>query len=178
MTLTDPIGDMFSRIRNGQMRSLNSVDMPSSTFRRNILEILKNEGFSVQNTKGENLDFDYSAYTDTNADLITSFEIFEHMLAPFNILRELKTDKLIASVPLKLWFTDAYWSDKDDWDKHYHEFEIKQFNFLLKQTGWVVKDFETWTSSDWRKIGIRPILRHFTPRYYIVYCERSNANKN
>ena len=45
MTLTDPIGDMFSRIRNGQMRSLNSVDMPSSNFRRNILEILKNEGF-------------------------------------------------------------------------------------------------------------------------------------
>ena len=45
MTLTDPIGDMFSRIRNGQMRSLNSVDIPSSNFRRNILEILKNEGF-------------------------------------------------------------------------------------------------------------------------------------
>ena len=50
-------------------------------------------------------------------DLITSFEIFEHMLAPFNILRELKTDKLIASVPLKLWFTDAYWNDNNDWDK-------------------------------------------------------------
>ena len=139
--------------------------------------ILKNEGFSVKNTKGENLDIDYSAYTDTDADLITSFEIFEHMLAPFNILRELKTDKLIASVPLKLWFTDSYWNDKDDWDKHYHEFEIKQFNFLLKQSGWKVKDSETWTSSDWRKIGIRPILRHFTPRYYIVYCERTNANK-
>ena len=45
MTLTDPIGDMFSRIRNGQMRSLHSVDMPSSNFRRNILDILKNEGF-------------------------------------------------------------------------------------------------------------------------------------
>ena len=45
MTLTDPIGDMFSRIRNGQMRFLNSVDMPSSNFRRNILEILKKEGF-------------------------------------------------------------------------------------------------------------------------------------
>ena len=25
MTFTDPIGDMFSRIRNGQMRSLNSL---------------------------------------------------------------------------------------------------------------------------------------------------------
>ena len=45
MTLTDPIGDMFSRIRNGQMRSLHSIDVPSSNFRRNILEILKNEGF-------------------------------------------------------------------------------------------------------------------------------------
>jgi len=47
MTLTDPIGDMFSRIRNGQMRSLHSVDMPSSNFRRNILEILKNEGYII-----------------------------------------------------------------------------------------------------------------------------------
>ena len=45
MTLTDPIGDMFSRIRNGQMRLLNSVDMPSSIFRQSILKILKNEGY-------------------------------------------------------------------------------------------------------------------------------------
>ena len=45
MTLTDPIGDMFSRIRNGQMRSLNSIQMPSSKFRKNILEILKREGY-------------------------------------------------------------------------------------------------------------------------------------
>ena len=45
MAFTDPIGDMFSRIRNGQMRSLNSVEIPSSKFRKNILEILKNEGY-------------------------------------------------------------------------------------------------------------------------------------
>ena len=45
MTLTDPIGDMFARIRNGQMRSLNSVAIPSSKFRKNILQILKNEGY-------------------------------------------------------------------------------------------------------------------------------------
>ena len=45
MTLTDPIGDMFSRIRNGQLRSLNSIIIPSSKFRKNILEILKNEGY-------------------------------------------------------------------------------------------------------------------------------------
>ena len=45
MTLTDPIGDMFSRIRNGQLRSLNSVVIPSSNFRKNILKILKYEGY-------------------------------------------------------------------------------------------------------------------------------------
>ena len=45
MALSDPIGDMFSRIRNGQMRSLNSVQIPSSNFRKNILENLKKEGY-------------------------------------------------------------------------------------------------------------------------------------
>ena len=45
MTFTDPVGDMFSRIRNGQMRFLNSIVIPSSNFRKNILEILKKEGY-------------------------------------------------------------------------------------------------------------------------------------
>ena len=45
MTYSDPIGDMFTRIRNGQMRNLNSVEIPSSNFRKNILEILKSEGY-------------------------------------------------------------------------------------------------------------------------------------
>ena len=45
MTLTDPIGDMFTRIRNGQMRSLNSIELPSSNFRKSILKILKEEGY-------------------------------------------------------------------------------------------------------------------------------------
>ena len=45
MTLTDPIGDMFSRIRNGQMRLLSSVNVPASNFRLQILEVLKNEGY-------------------------------------------------------------------------------------------------------------------------------------
>ena len=45
MTLMDPIGDMFTRIRNGQMRSLTEIEIPSSNFRLKILEVLKNEGF-------------------------------------------------------------------------------------------------------------------------------------
>jgi small subunit ribosomal protein S8 len=41
----DPIGDMFTRIRNGQLRLLSKVEMPSSSFRLKILEVLKSEGF-------------------------------------------------------------------------------------------------------------------------------------
>jgi|TARA_B110000967_G_C18864477_1_gene551935 small subunit ribosomal protein S8 len=41
----DPIGDMFTRIRNGQMRLLKTIDVPSSNFRLKILEVLKIEGF-------------------------------------------------------------------------------------------------------------------------------------
>ena len=45
MTLMDPIGDMFTRIRNGQMRLLNTIDVPASNFRLKILEVLKSEGY-------------------------------------------------------------------------------------------------------------------------------------
>ena len=45
MVINDPIGDLISRIRNAQMRSLNSIDIPSSNFRKNILKILKDEGY-------------------------------------------------------------------------------------------------------------------------------------
>jgi hypothetical protein len=135
-----------------------------------LSKLINENGFVLQNTKGENLDTDYQAYLDTRVDIVTAFEIFEHMLAPFNILKDLKTDKLIASVPLNLWFASAYWG-ADEWDKHYHEFEKKQFDFLLEQTGWKIKDSEMWSSHK-NKIGIRPLLRRFYPRYYIVYCER------
>ena len=47
MTLVDPIGDMLTRIRNGQMRSLNNIKIPFSNFRQKILEVLKKEGYII-----------------------------------------------------------------------------------------------------------------------------------
>ena len=38
MAFVDPIGDMITRIRNAQMRLSNNVIIPSSKFRKNILE--------------------------------------------------------------------------------------------------------------------------------------------
>ena len=45
MSVADPIGDMITRIRNAQMRFLESVNIPSSKFRAKILDILKQEGY-------------------------------------------------------------------------------------------------------------------------------------
>ena len=45
MSFTDPIADMITRIRNAQLRVLNTVKIPNSKFRAKILDILKGEGY-------------------------------------------------------------------------------------------------------------------------------------
>ena len=45
MSLTDPLGDMLTRIRNAQMRRKNSVSTPASTLRGRVLDVLQSEGF-------------------------------------------------------------------------------------------------------------------------------------
>lgn len=134
-------------------------------------KIMKEQGYSVKNTQGEDLDIEFSSVTSSKADVVTAFEIFEHLVAPFNILREIKANKLVASIPLRLWFSNAYKSKTDVWDRHYHEFEDWQFDWLLEKAGWEIKDRAKWTNPV-KKLGIRPLLRSITPRYYIVYAER------
>lgn len=134
-------------------------------------KIMLEHGYSVENTKGEDLDEDTSTIQNSNANVVTAFEIFEHLLSPFTVLKSIKSDKLIASIPLKLWFSSAYRSKTDMLDRHYHEFEDWQFDWLLEKSGWKIIDRQKWTNPT-KKLGIRPILRWFTPRYYIVYAER------
>lgn len=45
MSMSDPLGDMLTRIRNGQMAKKSSVVAPSSKLRANVLDVLKREGF-------------------------------------------------------------------------------------------------------------------------------------
>jgi small subunit ribosomal protein S8 len=45
MTMSDPLGDMLTRIRNAQMRKSNKVSTPGSSLRRNVLEVLQSEGY-------------------------------------------------------------------------------------------------------------------------------------
>jgi len=134
-------------------------------------ELLVNEGFNVTNTIGEDLDLDTSSVQTDNFDVVTAFEIFEHLVSPFNVLKDIKAKKLVASIPLNLWFASAYRSKTDERDRHYHEFEDWQFDWLLEKAGWRIIKREKFTNPV-KKIGLRPILRHFTPRYYLVYAER------
>ena len=60
MSLSDPLGDMLARIKNGQLRKKVSVLMPASRFRGNVLDVLHREGYirgfkkvEIQNNKNE-----------------------------------------------------------------------------------------------------------------------------
>jgi hypothetical protein len=135
-------------------------------------EIMEQNGYTVINTEGEDLDLLPELVKKYNVDVVTAFEIFEHLIAPFNVLREIEATKLVTTIPLNLWFAKAYRNKTDLWDRHYHEFEDWQFDWLLEKSGWNIKASEKWTSpSD--KIGFRPFLRKFTTRYYAVYAEKN-----
>ena len=134
-------------------------------------EIMRENGYTVYNTEGEDLDLLPEVVKKHKVDAVCAFEIFEHLLSPFSVLKSIEATKLITTIPLDLWFAKAYRSKSDMWDRHYHEFEDWQFDWLLEKSGWTSKKEEKWTSPT-SKIGFRPILRKFTPRYYAVYAEK------
>ena len=45
MTMSDPLGDMLTRIRNAQMRKSSKVSTPGSRLRRRVLDVLQSEGY-------------------------------------------------------------------------------------------------------------------------------------
>jgi small subunit ribosomal protein S8 len=45
MAMTDPLGDMLTRIRNAQRAGMANVSCPASKLRANVLEVLKREGY-------------------------------------------------------------------------------------------------------------------------------------
>jgi len=45
MTMSDPLGDMLTRIRNAQMRRRPKLTTPASTLRAHVLDVLTDEGY-------------------------------------------------------------------------------------------------------------------------------------
>lgn len=152
------------------------LDLGSENSMSNFL---KKENYNIINTSSD-IDFDYvgnSLFKYKNIDVVTAFEVLEHLFSPLTILENLPANKLVLSIPLKLWFANAYMHIpvKDEGHVaygHYHEFEVEQLNMLLDKTGWKILYAEKWKSASRKPFGIRPILRYFFNRYYIVYCEK------
>ncbi|ATA92382.1 methyltransferase [Capnocytophaga canimorsus] len=136
-------------------------------------QIMEDNHYKVINTQGEDLDFEAYKLKSIQADFVTALEILEHLVNPFEVLRSLPANKLLVTVPLRLWFAKAYRNKRDQRDCHYHEFEAWQFDMLLEKAGWEIKHRMCWTHPI-RKLGIRPILRYFTPRYYAIYAEKKS----
>lgn len=139
-----------------------------------LSNIMQQEGYLVQNTQGEDLDDTPEAVRGKGADVVTAFEILEHLVCPLSVLRAIDAPRLFATIPLRLWFATAYRNPNDPWDRHYHEFEDWQFDWLLEKAGWRIVRTEKWVSSI-RTIGVRPLLRRITPRYYAVEAERQTG---
>jgi len=132
-------------------------------------------GYMVENAFSDDLDFGCDAVKQKGFDVFTSFEVFEHMVNPLPLLQAIEAPVLVASVPVALWFSRAYRGnlEEDPFDEHYHEFEPWQFDLLLRKSGWTITHREKHTSySPWPN-GIRPFLRRFYPRYYLIRAERT-----
>jgi hypothetical protein len=139
-------------------------------------EFIQSNGFIVWNTHEQ--DFDdlelNSCLLESGwavYDAVTCFEVLEHLINPMGLLTSLPGTKLVASVPLRLWFARSFKNKTNPAGWHYHEFEPWQFDWLLEKSGWTILDRELHVSPSF-KPGLRTILRWFTPRYYLVYAER------
>jgi small subunit ribosomal protein S8 len=53
MSMTDPIADMFTRIRNAQAMGKQTVSMPASKVRQALADLLKAEGYVLESRRSE-----------------------------------------------------------------------------------------------------------------------------
>ena len=136
-----------------------------------LSRFLVDYGYQVDNAFGKDFDLEPNVIAKDGYDAVTMFEVLEHLVNPMGILMAVKAPRLFASVPLDLWFSKAYRNKQNQWDQHFHEFEDWQFDWLLDKSGWKIQRTAKWTNPT-NKIGVRPLLRKFTPRFYIVEANR------
>ena len=162
------------------IKMLKTILKPGNTIfdlgvRNPLSEIMEKEGYKVINTKGQDLDDKFDILIPKEVDLVTGFEILEHLVSPYPLLKNINCNRIFLTVPLNLWFAKAYRSKTDPLDRHYHEFEPWQFDWLMEKSGWKIIKKEFWKNPS-EKFGIRPFLRNITNRYYAVYAERTKES--
>ena len=94
-------------------------------------EIMRKEGYTVDNTGGEDLDEEVSLAKATGYDAVTAFEILEHLLSPYTLLKSIEAPKSSSQYP-ECVVSGPHRNPKDPRDNHYHEF------YPIKWTGcWI-----------------------------------------
>jgi len=89
MTMTDPIADMLTRIRNANAMRHETVSMPSSTMKVRIADILKEEGFIV----------DYAVTGDVKKELTITLKYAEGGVRVISGLKKISKPGLRINVP-------------------------------------------------------------------------------
>ena len=78
MVMTDPVADMLTRVRNALMVSKKTVDIPYSNFKREILKVLRQEGFvagfDIRLQNGQKVLRVYLKYTEEKIPVIQGLE--------------------------------------------------------------------------------------------------------
>jgi small subunit ribosomal protein S8 len=78
MVMTDSIADMLTRIRNAQMAMKKTVDVPYSNFKRDIVKVLRQEGFiagfDIRLQNGKKVLRVYLKYTEDKTPVIQGIE--------------------------------------------------------------------------------------------------------
>lgn len=149
-------------------KSLEILDLGTPN---SMADFLKEDGFRLNSAFGFDFDLEPEGVNKYEYDVLTAFEVMEHLVSPFPLLQKTKAKKAVVTVPLKLWFAKAYRNPRDPYDQHYHEFESWQLDMLLEKAGWKIVAREKWVPP-FTPGGIRSILRAVTPRFYAVYAER------
>ena len=62
---------------------------------------MQKQGYEVKNTSGEDLDEDQSSLINSKQEVVTAFEILEHLLSPYQVLKSIQAENLVVSVPLR-----------------------------------------------------------------------------
>ena len=71
-------------------------------------EIMRQNNYKVYNTSGEDLDDHPNIEIPGDVELVTGFEILEHLVSPYPLLKNIKANRIFLTVPIKLWFSKAY----------------------------------------------------------------------
>ena len=58
-----------------------------------LSKLMIEEGYKVQNTIGEDLDENFDSLQNKDYDVLTAFEILEHLLNPYSVLKNCKANK-------------------------------------------------------------------------------------